>query len=156
MNFRDRATYVRASGRFACNPARRRGRRGAAAVEFVLTLPVLMLILVGSIEFGNYFSRVGTLTDLVQDAARFGAKQERAQLALSLSAAATEQLLDDLGFSCSSCVTTRMLTLAGRNYLFVEVVLPYEPVTGILPAGVGGFGFAPPVSLRARAIYPQR
>ena len=131
-------------------------RRGAAAIEFVLTLPVLALLLFGAIEFGNYFSQLGTVTDVVQDAARYGAKQDRAQLALSLSGAVAEQLFEDLGVQCSGCVTTRMLTQAGRNYLEVSATVPYNSVTGIVPNSIEGLGFAPPVSMRVQAIYPQR
>jgi Flp pilus assembly protein TadG len=52
---------------------RSRGRRGQAAVEFALILPVYLLILCGSIEFGRAFFAYSQLLQAVQDGARYGA-----------------------------------------------------------------------------------
>ncbi|MCZ4373015.1 pilus assembly protein [Vibrio diazotrophicus] len=44
---------------------------GIAAVEFLVTLPVLLLIFTVVIEFGNAFIRYSTLNKSVQNAARY-------------------------------------------------------------------------------------
>ena len=60
----------------------KRDDRGAAMVEFAIVLPVLMLILVGIIEFGRAYNTQVS----IQAAAREGARE----LALRHSAAAAE------------------------------------------------------------------
>lgn len=44
---------------------------GIAAVEFLVTLPILLLIFTVVIEFGNAFIRYSTLNKSVQNAARY-------------------------------------------------------------------------------------
>jgi Flp pilus assembly protein TadG len=48
-------------------------RRGQAAVEFALILPIYLLILSGSIEFGRTCFAYAQLLQAVQDGARYGA-----------------------------------------------------------------------------------
>jgi Flp pilus assembly protein TadG len=48
-------------------------RRGQATVEFALILPVFLLILAGSIEFGRTFWSYGLLLQAAQEGARQGA-----------------------------------------------------------------------------------
>lgn len=52
-----------------------RDRDGAAAVEMVFVLPLLMIIMLGSVELGNYFYNEHTLIKSVRDGARFAARQ---------------------------------------------------------------------------------
>ena len=52
-----------------------RERRGAAAAEMALVLPLLLVILFGSLELGNYFMNEHTLVKAVRDGARFAARQ---------------------------------------------------------------------------------
>jgi Flp pilus assembly protein TadG len=49
-----------------------RGERGAAAVEFALVVPLLVLILFGVINFGFVFSQKASLSNAVRVGARFG------------------------------------------------------------------------------------
>jgi Flp pilus assembly protein TadG len=48
---------------------------GAAAAELALVLPLLLVILFGSVELGNYFMNEHTLIKAVRDGARFAARQ---------------------------------------------------------------------------------
>ena len=48
---------------------------GAAAVEMALVTPLLLVILFGSVEVGNYFYNEHLLTKAVRDGARFAARQ---------------------------------------------------------------------------------
>ena len=53
----------------------RRDRRGAAAAEMALVLPLLLVIMFGSLELGNYFMNEHTLVKAVRDGSRFAARQ---------------------------------------------------------------------------------
>jgi Flp pilus assembly protein TadG len=59
------------------SPRRRtRGQRGAAAVEFALVLPLLVMFLMGIITGGfAYFEKIST-ADAMREGARFGATTE--------------------------------------------------------------------------------
>jgi Flp pilus assembly pilin Flp len=47
-----------------------RGERGAAAVEFALVLPVLLLVIFGIIDFGRMLNAQITLTEAAREGAR--------------------------------------------------------------------------------------
>ncbi len=49
---------------------RRSDRRGQALVEFALTLPLLMLLLMGIVEIGRAWNMKQTLTDAAREGAR--------------------------------------------------------------------------------------
>lgn len=48
-------------------------RRGAALVEFALVVPVLLLLLLGVIDFGRGWSALGVLSNAAREGARYGA-----------------------------------------------------------------------------------
>jgi hypothetical protein len=52
-----------------------RETRAAAAVEMALVLPILLILLFGSLELGNYFMNEHSLVKAVRDGARFAARQ---------------------------------------------------------------------------------
>ncbi len=52
---------------------RRNGMRGAAAVEFAIILPVLMLLVLGIIDWGYYFFIESVIANCAREAARAGA-----------------------------------------------------------------------------------
>lgn len=52
-----------------------RNRRGAAAAELALMLPLLLVIMLGSLELGNFFMNEHTLVKAVRNGARFAARQ---------------------------------------------------------------------------------
>jgi len=53
---------------------KRRGERGQSLVELALTLPVLLLLLVGVVEVGNGLNTYMTVVDAARDGARLGSK----------------------------------------------------------------------------------
>lgn len=141
-------------------PQGRRTRRGAALVEFALTLPVLVLMLLGTIEFGNYFTQLAVVKNAARDAARFGSNQATLVLAQTQSAAAARIVLSDVGFPCATgnacSVDASIVQAAGMNFIQVDVVVPYEQVTGIIPAAYGGGGAVnSPTLLHSVALYPM-
>jgi Flp pilus assembly protein TadG len=48
---------------------------GTAAVEMALVLPLLLALMYGSVELGNYFMNQHSLVKAVRDGARFAARQ---------------------------------------------------------------------------------
>lgn len=52
-----------------------RSTRGAAAAEMALVLPLLLIIMMGSFELGNYFLNEHKLVKAVRDGARFAGRQ---------------------------------------------------------------------------------
>jgi hypothetical protein len=52
-----------------------RDRGGAAAVEMALVTPLLLVILMGSVEMGNFFWTEHRLVKAVRDGARYAARQ---------------------------------------------------------------------------------
>ena len=53
----------------------RRDCSAAAAAEMALVLPLLLVIMFGSLELGNYFMNEHTLVKAVRDGARYAARQ---------------------------------------------------------------------------------
>jgi Flp pilus assembly protein TadG len=62
--------HVRPRERRAIGRRRRRGERGASAVEFALVSPLLFTLLFGAIDYGLYFADALTVQQSVADAAR--------------------------------------------------------------------------------------
>ena len=60
------------------NIIRRMGRneRGAAAAEMALVTPLLLILLAGGLEIGNYFMDEHRLVKAVRDGARFAARKD--------------------------------------------------------------------------------
>jgi Flp pilus assembly protein TadG len=52
-----------------------RNRSGAAAAEMALVVPLLLILMFGSTELGNYFMNEHSLMKAVRDGARFAARQ---------------------------------------------------------------------------------
>lgn len=50
-------------------------RNGSAAAEMALVIPLLLVIMFGSVELGNYFMNEHSLVKAVRDGARFAARQ---------------------------------------------------------------------------------
>ena len=57
------------------SPSLRTDCRAAAAAEMALVLPFLLVIILGSLELGNYFMNEHSLVKAVRDGARFAARQ---------------------------------------------------------------------------------
>lgn len=107
-----------------------RNQEGQALVEFALVLPLLLVLIMGIIQFGFLFNNYITLTDAV----RVGARQ----------AAVSRTLPDPEG-------TTKNRVLRAANNLdtrdLVITVEPYDPNDGSATWAQGG-------DVTVRATYP--
>ncbi|MCB9680266.1 MAG: pilus assembly protein [Alphaproteobacteria bacterium] len=137
----------------------RRDRRGAAAAEFALTLPIYILLLLGTLEYGNFLTQLAMVYQVTGDAARYGSQQATLGEATTESANAARQLMSDLGFDCDvgsgGCtVSSRIIQEGGIDYVEVSVDKNYDQLTNAIPVGKHGWSVALPTVLRARAVYP--
>lgn len=88
----------------------RRGDRGAAAVEFALVLPVLIILILGLIEFGRVFNVQISITNAAREAARSMAIDNDPAIARSAAIAAAPSVnpaiaVGDIAISPADCVS---------------------------------------------------
>ena len=77
---------------FCRSNSRRSGRSGIAAIEFALSLPVLALILLGTLEFGWYYTKLVMVNTAAYDAARVGAQADSGSQAVAFPKIAYQDL----------------------------------------------------------------
>lgn len=114
----------------------RKNRRGVAAVEFALTLPVFMLVLAGVIELSAFISQFHIVQRAARDAARVGSitlegPNPDGEI---LKQAAVDQaftVLDAAGRPCGAgCVVAAEWFPDGdHDYISVTVSYEYVPIT---------------------------
>ena len=78
-------------------------QRGAALIEFVLVLPLVLLILFGMIDFGKAFSYWNDETHLANEAARYAVVNKNPLGGSSLEAAVKDDAAGELKNGCSGC-----------------------------------------------------
>lgn len=99
----------------------RNPERGAAAVEFALILPVLILLIVGMLEFSRAYNAQLSLTNAAREGARVMAVHNSAALARTAAINAAVAL-DPALTSGDIAVTPTTCTSAGT----VEVTIQYD------------------------------
>lgn len=107
------------------DPARFRGESGAAAVEFALVAPILLVALIGILTYGIYFGVASSVQQLATDAARASVAglndQERADIARQhVSVESPSYILID-----SRRVTVAADAVSGNPNLF-QVAVRYD------------------------------
>lgn len=95
---------------------RSRGDRGAAAVEFALVLPVLILLVLGLIEFSRVFNVQISITNAAREAARTMAIENDPGIARSVAIAAAPSVnpaisADDIDVAPGDCVAGATVTV---------------------------------------------
>jgi Flp pilus assembly protein TadG len=130
-----------------------RGQRGIAAVEFVLTLPVLLILLIATAELGRMLSQYDTLNKSVRDGARYlasNALQAGVMTVTGAEQSATRNLVvtgnvNGTGAALLPGLTASNVTASGSTsgYVTVSASYTYQPMLGSLPL----FGLGAPISL---------
>src|SRR3546814_15447685 len=93
-------------------------QRGAAAVEFAIIGPLLLLLMAGLIDYGFYVAQSMRLGNVVQGVLQYGAQADapqdalRARLLAQLSAAGTEKA--EVAVQTLNESTARNTSVAGR------------------------------------------
>ncbi len=120
-------------------PHSRRQQFGIAAVEFTITLPLLLFLLFVSAEVGRLLFQYNTLTKAVEDGARYLAGNVRAGVATD-TLAATVVNAENLVRYGSLTGTTALLpgpgtvtvatqtSAAGTNPIIVTATYTYDPM----------------------------
>ena len=140
------------------------GDRGAAAVEFALLLPLLLLIVFGLIDFGRALNAQITLTQAAREGARLDAlgSYTTSQICARVVTAAT-----GLNLSCTAsppnvtvtatCPAPSSSTPAGTGDGVVTVTYPFTfitPVGAIARLVGGGSGSSTGLTLTAQGVMP--
>ncbi|MCA4135134.1 TadE/TadG family type IV pilus assembly protein [Arthrobacter sp. M4] len=95
---------------------RRDKERGAVAVEFAIVAPILVLLLMGIMEYGRAYNAQVSLTNAAREGVRVmavnnnqtTAKTAAKNAAVSLSPALTDS---NIAFSAASCTTGAQMTV---------------------------------------------
>lgn len=103
---------------------------GTAAIEFGLVLPVLLLILVGIVDYGHlHFTRLA-MTNAAREGARVGVTLP-ADEARAAAIAAADAYLDRAGVTAAVAATTPS---DAEPTVTVTVTLdPFTPLVGLVP-----------------------
>ena len=140
----------------------RRDRSGAAAVEMALVTPLLLVILFGSVEVGNYFYNEHLLTKAVRDGARFAARQNFSYYESGGNCASPSDAT--LIANVKTLIMTGLLS-GGANRLptwntsTITISASCQPstggqnMTGIYRGRTGGIAGAPIVTVTASVPY---
>jgi Flp pilus assembly protein TadG len=119
---------------------RRGGRRAANAIEFALTFPLFLVIVLGLVDYGYLFAVQAGLDNAAALACREGAMTDPA--VGSPSAVATAELTSRSAMFCAGACTQSVQDLQTGAYvppnrtLRCEVTRNVDPITGFSGVGV--------------------
>ena len=107
---------------------KRDSERGAAAVEFAILLPLLLMLVLGTIEFGRAYNAQITLTNAARDGVRV--------MAINNDPAAAKTAAQKAAASVSSTIPTSDITLSSNtcstgNQVTLTIKYTLSTITGI-------------------------
>jgi Flp pilus assembly protein TadG len=117
-------------------------RRGASAVELALVLPLLVVLVTATLDYGWYFLQESFVTNALRDAIRAGSFQSPAAEEApgdcaacgTRTAAVAVAGLSALGIEVeASQVTPVVEELAGTCALVLEPTIPHAALIGLVP-----------------------
>ncbi|NIK59097.1 TadE/TadG family type IV pilus assembly protein [Kribbella shirazensis] len=124
--------------------------RGATAVEFALLLPLLLLLVLGVIDFGRMLNAQQSLTQAAREGARLVALGQPNVTSRTQAAAGT---LSPVGVSVtSSCPTGAGPTSSGA--VQTTHTFQFTPGFGSIAGLFGGTGLGGPIMLSAQGVMP--
>lgn len=123
---------------------RTRDDRGAVAVEFGILLPVLLLILLGIIDFGRAYYAKNTLTQAAREGARLEALGNYDASRVVAAAAGLDGVSPAVYSACPG------------DDAIVDVTYTFTFTTpvGAFGAMFGGGGYGDPIEMSARGVMP--
>lgn len=117
-------------------PFRDGRRRGSAAVEFALMLPVVMLISSAVLDYAWYLHRSADVLTATRDGVRFGATVAKLSDPVTSATTRATTSLNDMGFECAGggCdVNAVQDDLGGMTVLRVTTRVEYQAIIGLVP-----------------------
>jgi Flp pilus assembly protein TadG len=123
--------------------------RGAAAVEFALLLPVLLLLVFGIIDFGRALNAQITLTQAAREGARLAAVGQPNVVGRTQAAATGLNPVVVTVTACPAGAGPGTDAAVKTSYVF-SFVTPIGAIAGLF----GGAGFGGPITLTAEGVMP--
>lgn len=135
-------------------------QRGSAVVEFAIVLPLLLLLTLGTAEFGHAFYRYNTLTKAVRDGARYLAAHARlgdtnvivlgrnGPEGVPLTLATQNVTVFGNAYGTGTAVLDGLsvgdinVTVADSEHISVSATYTYSPIFSMVP----GFGLGSDIS----------
>jgi Flp pilus assembly protein TadG len=116
---------------------RRRGdTRGAAAIEFALVLPIVLLLVCGIVDFGRMLNIQITLSAAAREGARWAAlKQPDPAGRVALAAPGLAPVVTVSGCPANPPVGTNATVVATTSY---SLLTPLNALSGLFGGGVPG------------------
>lgn len=120
----------------------RHARRGNASIEFALVAPVVVTLLGGVVEWGQFTTQELAVIHAVREGARLGAAEggalieegSNAELA-ALVESRVQSVLVDMGQDGDAAnVNTAVDLFEGHNLITVSCSLDYAPVFSLVPS----------------------
>lgn len=133
-----------------------RMQRGLAMVEFAITLPLLLILMLGTAELGRLISQYDTLTKAVRDGARYAASTAAMgstgivyvtpQIQAAVANLVATGNVNGTGTALlpGLAATNVIVSDAGNGFVSVSATYTYEPMLG---ATLPTFGLGNPISL---------
>lgn len=111
--------------------ARRRSERGAALVELAVALPLLLVIMVGTIDFGRAFRTAMIVTNAARAGAQLGSQNSVNATNTTGMVAAANAVLTANGLGASPAPTASTLCQCATNSgVFTNAANCSDPCTG--------------------------
>lgn len=133
------------------------GRRGQALVEFVLSVPILLMVFVGVFEITRLISTYTIMTDLASDTAGLWARPENHGLSQAQLQSIIVDSLQENNIDTSSVVVTASTQVdpndGNLNQRIVTISYTIQPIAP--PRILNYQAFDPNLTITARAIYPE-
>ena len=118
-------------------PCRRKRPRGAVLVEFVIVLPVFLLLLLATIDWGWYFVLRETAVNATREGARAASVAPAGRAQDDATIAVTNYLRNTLGEGRVQNPQFAWPVINGRQAISVSLVdYPAGPITGFTPTRV--------------------
>lgn len=113
---------------------RQGARRGANALEFVLTLPVLLILLSGIVDYSYLLHMQFNLVNTVSQGARAASSSDFAD-ATGIATQVVQEIWTHTYPDTSATISAQVVTIGsvGDVGVRVEASVPYQPLVGLIP-----------------------
>ncbi len=125
----------------------RTSRRGSITVEFAFSMPIVLVMLLGVLEWGWLLGREVAIVQVAREAAHAGARAHSDDDPAAVAGLRARADLQTAGFDADDATITTSLSDSGTEageVVDVQIRHPYEPMVGLIPT---------PDDLFARATF---